>query len=327
MQVRGLRLTLLTVLAALALGEPAVSQEWPRRPVRVIVPFAAGGNSDEVARLIAQHLKATFNQQFVVENRSGAAGAIAAEAVARSPADGYTLLLASLPLIAITPAATKTSFDPVKDFAPISAIGTNPLVLAVDPRLPVRSVGDFVAYAGERRGRLTYAAAGVGSITHLAMTLFLKRSGIEMTAVMYKGGSSNLTDVIAGRVTAGFPNISTILPYAASDMLRPLAVSSVRRAPQLAAVPTLAEAGYPGIDVLNWTGLMAPVGTPQRIVARIAQDVAQATKDPRIVELMTANGVDPLGNTPEEFAAMIASDIPLWAEAVRGAGIAEKQNQ
>ena len=326
MQARGLRLTLLVVLAAVALGEPAVSQEWPQRPVRVIVPFAAGGNSDEVARLIAQHLKATFNQQFVVESRPGAAGAIAAEAVARSPADGHTLLLASLPLIAITPAATKTSFDPIKDFAPVSVIGTNPLVLAVDPRLPVRSVADLVAYAGERRGQLTYAAAGVGSITHLAMTLFLKRSGIEMTAVMYKGGSSNLTDVIAGRVAAGFPNISTILPYAAGDMLRPLAVSSTRRAPQLAAVPTLAEAGYPGFNVLNWTGLMAPAGTPQRIIARIAQDVAQATKDPRIVGLMAANGVDPLGNTPEEFAAMIASDIPLWGEAVRAAGIAEKQN-
>jgi tripartite-type tricarboxylate transporter receptor subunit TctC len=324
MRTPGLRLAMAVVLAAIVSTEPASPQGWPQRPVRIIVPFAPGGNSDDVARLMAQHLGETFGQQFVVENRPGASGAIAAEAVARSPADGYTLLLASLPLIAIMPATTKTSFDPVRDFVPVSAVATNPLVLAVDPRLAVRSLADFVAYARDRRGQLTYAAAGIGSITHLAMALFLKRADIDMTAVMYKGGASNLTDVIAGRVTAGFPNISTILPFAAGDLLRPLAVSSAQRAPRLANVPTFIESGYPGFDVINWTGLMAPAGTPDDVVRRIARDVAQATKDAKIVAPLTANGADPLGNTPEEFAAMIAAEIPLWAEAVKVAGVGEK---
>ena len=313
-----------SVAATIVTTMPAYPQAWPQRPVRIVVPFATGGSSDEVARLVAMHLSAAFGQQFVVESRPGASGAAAAEFVARAPADGHTLLLASVPLIAIMPATVKTSFDAVKDFAPISAIAINPLVLAANPSLPVHSVADLVGYARERPGQLTYAAAGVGTITHLTMTLLAKRAGITMTPVMYRGGSANLSDVIAGRVAACFSNISTILPFTDGKMLRPLAITSAQRSPRLPDVPTLAESGFPDFHVLNWTGLMAPAATPKEIVGRIAREVARATSDPKVAALMIANGATPIGSTPDEFAAMIAADMPMWAEAVRGAGLGER---
>jgi len=324
MQTGYLRIVSFAILVGLAAIGPAHSEDWPQRPVRIIVPYAPGGNADEVARLLARHLGEAFGQPFVVENRPGATGAIAAESVARSPADGYTLFLASLPQIAIMPAAMKTTFDPLKDVVPVSAIATNPMVLVVHPSMPATSVADLVALARQRPGEFTYAAAGVGSMTHLAMALLLKRAGAEMTPVMYKGGSAILTDVIAGHVKAYFLNISGVVPYASSGLIRLLAVSSAQRMPQMPNVPTMIESGYPGFKVLNWTGLMAPAGTPKEIVGRIALEVSRAVKDPKSAALLTASGVDPLGSTPEEFAAMIAADIPLWAEAVKIAGVGEK---
>jgi tripartite-type tricarboxylate transporter receptor subunit TctC len=292
--------------------------------VKIVVPYAAGGNSDEIARWLTPRLSETFGQPFIVENRPGASGVIAAEAVARSPADGYTLFLANLPQIAIVPATMKTSFDPIKDFAPISIIATSPLVLVVNPSVPAKSVEEFVVYARQQGGQLTYAAVGSGSITHLAMTLFMKRAGITMTPVMYKGGAPAVTDVMAGHVKSHFAIVANAVPHAGGEMLRLLAVSSPQRLAQLANVPTLDEAGYPGFKVLNWSGLMAPAGTPREIIDRLAREISGAVKDPRIAALLVASGVDPLGNTPEEFAASIAADIPLWADAVKSAGLAEK---
>ena len=310
----------LAFLAALVTASDAAAQEWPQRPVKVVVPYAAGGNSDEIGHLLAQRLGKTFGQPFVMENRAGASGAIAAEAVARSPADGYTLFLANLPQIAIMPVAMRTSFDP-KDVVPISVIATTPLVLVVHPSLPVKSLPELVSYARDQHGQLTYAAVGSGSITHLAMALFLKRAGVEMTPVMYKGGAPAVTDVIAGHVKAHFAIASNVVPFAAGDMLRLLAVSSAQRLPQIPNVPTMIEAGFPGFKMLNWTGLMAPAGTPKEIVKRLAQEVSRFVKDPDIAARLRAGGLDPLGNTPDEFAAMIAADIPLWAEAVKIAGL------
>jgi tripartite-type tricarboxylate transporter receptor subunit TctC len=322
MLTRCLRLALLIVFAATA--APLHAQEWPQRPVRIIVPFAPGGNADSLARIIGQELGKVLGQSFVIENRPGATGTIAAEAVARSPADGYTLLLASLPLIGIAPAMMKTSFDPVKDFVPISAIATNALIVVVHPSLPVKNVADLMAYARDQHGQLSYAAAGVGSMTHLTMVLLLKRAEVDMTPVMYKGGASMLTDTIAGHVKVYVSNVSTLVPYADSDLLRLLAVSSAQRVAALPRVPTLIESGFPGFEILNWTGLMAPAGTPPEVVNRIAREVSHAVKDPKTAGLLAATGADPLGNTPDEFAAMISAGIPLWAEAVKSAGIQEK---
>jgi tripartite-type tricarboxylate transporter receptor subunit TctC len=322
--VRRLRLALLALCGALALLSAVHAQEWPQRPVKIVVPYAPGGVTDDAARFAARHLGEAFGQPFVVENRPGAAGAIAAEAVARSAADGYTLFLASLPQVAIMPLVTKTSFDPLRDVVPITAIASNPLVLAVHPTLPVKSLADFVAYARDQNGQLTYAALGVGSITHLAMALFLKRARVEMVPIMYKGGAPALTDLLAGHVKSHFATVSGVVPYAASDMLRLLAVSSALRVSQLPDVPTVIESGYPGFQVLSWTGLMAPAGTPKSIIDRVARELSRAVKDPQATAPLTANGLNPLGNTPEEFAAMIATDIPLWAEAVKVAGVGAK---
>jgi tripartite-type tricarboxylate transporter receptor subunit TctC len=324
MHTRCLRLALLFALAAIASTKPLQSQEWPQRPVKIIVPYAVGGNSDEIGRVIARHLSDAFGQPFVVENRPGASGAIAAEAVARSPADGYTLFLASLPQIAIMPAAIKTSFDPLMDVVPISAVATNPLALVVNPSLPVHSVAEFVGYTRERKGQVTYAAVGVAGTTRLAMTIFLKRAEIEMMPVFYKGGAPAVTDLIAGHVNAHFAIASIVMPYATGDMLRFLAVSSAQRVPQLPNVPTMLESGYAGFKLSSWVGLMAPAGIPKEIVGRIAREASRAVKAPKTAALLTASGIDPLGSSPEEFAAMIATDIPLWAEAVKFAGVLEK---
>jgi tripartite-type tricarboxylate transporter receptor subunit TctC len=322
MQTRCLRLALFFVLVAIASTKPVHSQEWPQRPVKIVVPYPVGGSSDEIARVMARHLGDAFGQRFIVENRPGASGAIAAEAVAHSAADGYTLLLASLPQIVMTPLVVKTSFDPLKDVVPICVVATHSLTLVVHPSLPVKSLAEFVAYAREQRGQLTYAAAG--GLSHLGMALFLKRAGVEMTPIMYKGGAPAVTDVIAGHVNAHFAISSIVLPYAAGDMLRFLAVSSPRRLPQIPNVPTIIESGYPGFKLVSWTGLMAPAGTPKEIIARITSEALRAVKDPKTSSMLTAAGLDPAWSSPDEFAAMIAADIPVWGEAVKISGMGEK---
>jgi tripartite-type tricarboxylate transporter receptor subunit TctC len=312
------------VLAALGFTEPAQSQDWPQKPVKVVVPFAAGGNADGIARVIAQHLGDTLGQPFVIENRAGAAGTIATEAVARSPADGYTLLMASPSQIAISPAVTKTRYDPVRDFAPITIVGTNPKVFAIHPGMPVKSLAEFVDYVRKQPNKIAFADTGTGSISHLSTVLFLRRAGLDMFAVNYKAAALIVADIMAGHVPTYFTNLSDVLPYAESGALRLLAVSSGKRAPQIPDVPTFIESGYPDLKILTWNGLMAPAGTPKEIIERIASEVARGVKDPKIAERLIANGVDPLGNSPEEFAATIAADIALWAEAVKIAGVQEK---
>jgi len=271
--------------------------------------------------MLAAQLADLYDQPFVIENRPGASGAIAAEAVARAPADGYTLFLPSLPQVAIMPATMNTSFDPRRDVVPICLVWTTPLALVVHPSLPVTSISEFVDYARRQHGRMIYAAVGSGSITHLAMALFLKRAGVEMTAVMYKGGAPAVTDLIAGHVKAHFALASNVIPYASEGMLRFLAVSSAQRMPQIPNVPTMIEGGYPGFRMLNWTGLMAPAGTSREIVERLSRDVSRTLKDPKIAAQLIAGGVDPQGGTPEQFAQLITEDIQLWGEAISAAGL------
>jgi tripartite-type tricarboxylate transporter receptor subunit TctC len=318
-------LAILAAVVGFSFAQPAQSQGWPQRPVRIIVPYAAGGNTDIIARIIAQRLGEVFGQQFVVENRPSGSGAVGAEAAARSPADGYTLLVAALSQIAIVPAMMKTSYDPVKSFAPISNIGTNPFVLAVHPSIPANTVAEFVDYARRQPDKLAYVSTGPGTMVHLSTVLFLQRAGLEMIPVNYKGGgAAPLTDVLAGHVKVYFANSSVVVPHAASGALRLLAISSEKRAPQIPDVPTMVESGFPGFKALTWNGLFAPAGTPKEIVDRIAKEVARAVQDPKLAERLVSNGVDPLGNSPEEFAAMIAADIAFWGEAVKIAGLEEK---
>ncbi len=324
--MRARQVALFAFIALLALGalDPAQSQTWPQRPVTVVVPFAAGGNTDGIGRSIAQWLSDRLGQQFVVENRAGAGGAIAAEMVAKAPADGYTLFVAALPQIAIVPAISQTRYDPVKDFAPISVVGTNPFVLAVNKDVPVKSVPEFIAYIRKAPQPLSYASAGIGSLNHLSMALFLKLAGIDMIHVPYKGNAPAMSDVVAGHVPAIFTNLSDALPQAAAGSIRLIGVSSETRAPQIPDVPTVAEQGFPTFKTRTWNALMAPAKTDPPIIARVATEVAAAAKDPGFAERLNHLGVDPLGNSPTEFAALIAADIPFWAEAVRIAGVKDQ---
>jgi tripartite-type tricarboxylate transporter receptor subunit TctC len=311
------------ILFLLGPVQPSQSQGWPQRPVRILVPFAAGGNSDIIARTIGQPLSEAFGQQFVIENRPGAAGVLAAEAVARAPADGHTLFMATSSQIAILPAITKIPYDPVKDFVPISIIGTTPYVLAVHAGMQVTTLREFIDHVRARPNQLAYATSGLGSVTHLAMVLFLKRAGLEMIPVAYRGGVA-MNDIVAGHVPAYFTNLSAVVPYATSGGVKLLAVSTEKRAPQIPDVPTLDESGFPGFKILTWNGLMAPAGTPNEIVDRIAREVSRAMQDPKVAERFSSNGVDPLGSSPKEFAATIPEDLALWEEAVKIAGVQEK---
>jgi tripartite-type tricarboxylate transporter receptor subunit TctC len=299
----------------------AQAQLWPQRPVRIIVPYAAGGNSDGMARMVAQRLGDAFGQTFVVENRLGANGAIATEAVARSAADGYTLLWAVTPPVAINPALTKVNYDPIKDFAPISAVAVNAFVLVVNKSFPPKTVAEFIAYVRAQPNKLSYSESGVGSLTHLTMALFLKRAGLQMTNVSYRGNAPALTDVVAGHLPAMFSSIADAIPQAAAGSIRLLAVSSKERAPQLPDIPTVAESGFPGFNVLTWNGLMAPAGTPKEVVDKIAAKIGHSVKDPQFAARLDQYGVDPLGNTPAEFRAMVAADTALWAETVQSLGL------
>jgi tripartite-type tricarboxylate transporter receptor subunit TctC len=317
------KFSLALLATSLALCSAARAQDWPQHPVRVIGPYAAGGNADVLARLTAQRLSEAFGQQFVVENKVGANGTLAAEAVARATPDGYTLMWGVLPPVAIQPAMTKVPYDSIKDFAPISVVGTNPFVLVVNKDVPVKNVKEFVAWVKSQPGKLTYAEGAVGSVTHLAMALFLKRAGISMTNVSYRGNNPALTDVVAGHVPTMFSNVSDALPQIKAGAIRPIAASSEQRVPQLPDTPTVGES-YPGYSAITWNGLMAPAGTPKPIIDKMAAEIAKACKDPKFVERLAKLGADPLGNTPEQFAALIKHDLKTWGEAVEGAGLKMK---
>ena len=316
-------IALITALGAALNGgtTQAQAQPWPQRPVRIIVPYAAGGNSDGMARMVAQRLGDAFGQTFIVENRLGANGAIATEAVARSAADGYTLLWAVTPPVAINPALTKVNYHPIKDFAPISAVAVNAFVLVVNKSFPPKTVAEFITYVREQPNKLAYSESGVGSLTHLTMALFLKRAGLQMTNVSYRGNAPALTDVVAGHLPTMFSSIADAIPQAAAGSIRLLAVSGKERAPQLPNVPTVAESGFPGFNVLTWNGLMAPAGTPEDVVDKIAAEIGHSVKDPQFAARLAEYGVDPLGNTPAEFRAMVAADTDLWAETVQSLGL------
>jgi tripartite-type tricarboxylate transporter receptor subunit TctC len=315
---------LLPMLAVLLAIPSAQAQSWPNKPVTVVVPYAAGGNTDGIARMISQRLSEALGQQFVVENRGGGGGALAADFVARAQPDGYTLFVTAAPVFAIVPKMMKVKYDPLQNFAPISNIATNPFVLVVNKDIPVKSVAGFVAYVKEQKNKLSYGSAGQGSLMHLSMALFLKAAGIDMIHVPYKGNAPALSDVIAGHVPAMFSNLSDALPQIAAGSVRPLAVSGSKRAPQIPDVPTVAESGYPNFNAITWNGLVAPAGTPKEIVEKVAREVAAAVGDTKFVEKLAGYGVDPLGNTPEEFSRMIAADVATWAAALEAAGIQQQ---
>ena len=305
----------------LAMPLLATAQAFPNKPIRIIVPFAAGGNTDGIARLTAERISQSLGQQVVVENKAGANGAIAADFVAQSPPDGYTLFMAAMPVLAILPTITKTKFDPLRDFVPVSNVGSNPFVMAISSTVPAKNVREFVAYAKKNDGKLNFASGGSGSVSHLSPVLFLKRANVNMTHISYKGGAPAVADLLGGQVQMYFGNLSELAPHAEGGKIRIIAVSSLERAKQIPDVPTLAESGYPGFKTLTWNGIVAPAGTPPAIINRVAAAVQSAVSKPEMRARLWQLGVDPIGDTPAQFSQTLRSDITTWAEAAKASNL------
>lgn len=310
------------ILAAmLAAPLAAQAQAWPQKPLKVIVPFPPGGVTDAIARITADWLTQRLGQPVVAENRPGASGAIAAELVARAEPDGYTLLSAATPQLAIVPHVQKINYDPLKDFAPIAIVGTNAFALGCNEKTPVRTLRELVDYAKGRPGQLNFASPGSGSVGHLTMALFLARADVKMEAVLYKGGGPAMADVVAGHVNCYFGNYNELIPHAGGGKMRLLATSGDKRARQLPDVPTVAEQGYPGFRTETWNGYVAPGGTPREVVERIAREIAAGCKDAGFTGRLDKIGVDPVCGAPAQFSQAIRSDLNLWKEAVQAAGV------
>jgi tripartite-type tricarboxylate transporter receptor subunit TctC len=318
-----LKLAALCITAAvLAMAnQAACAQAWPTRPVRLIVPFPAGGAADMMARGMAQRLAEELKQQIVVDNRGGAGGTSAAEAAAKSAADGYTLFFGTMGTQAINPALyPKLRYDPQKDFAPISITHITPRVLVVGPSVAAKSIAELIALAKSHPGQLTYGSAGNGSSSHLSGALFEALAGVSLVHVPYKGSSPLLMDVLAGRVDMTFDSYTVYEEHIKSGKVRALGVTSKVRMGALPSVPTIAEAGLKGYDVSNWLGLLAPAGTPRDVIATLHAALGRAMATPALRAQLTALGIEPAFGTPEEFAALVRAELPKWADIVKRSG-------
>jgi tripartite-type tricarboxylate transporter receptor subunit TctC len=318
------------VLAASAtlLATPAAWAQaaWPTKPVRIVVPFAAGGTTDILARAIAPELSRAFGQQFIVDNRGGAGGNVGAEIVAKSAADGYTLLMGTVGTHGINRALyDKLPFDPIKDFAPVTLVAGVPNVMVMQTEkaraMGINSVGDFIRYAKANPGKLNMASSGNGTSIHLAGELFKSMSRTFMTHIPYRGSGPALLDMLAGNMDVMFDNLPSSMPQIKAGKLKALAVTSAQRSAALPDVPTIEQAaGFRGFDATSWFGLLAPAGTPTEVVNRIQQETARALNSPAVKERLLAQGAIPSGNTPAEFAKHIDSEHKKWANVVKASG-------
>ena len=306
-----------------ALAPPALAQQWPTKPVTIVVPFPAGGNTDTMARLSADYMSRTLGQNFVVENRPTGGGIVASSQVARAEPDGSILYFASAGQLIILPLMQKVNYDPQKDFTPVSIFGTGPFILGVRSNLPAKTMPELIAYAKGHNDRLNVASAGQGSIGHLSAALFGKRAGVNFVFVPYKGGGPAMQALLNHETDIYFGNASELLQHIDGGRIRVLGVSSEKPLPLIPDVPPVATI-FPGFKTSSWNGFFVPSATPPAIVARLEQAVAAATKDPTIRKRLLALGIEPIGNTSKEFAAVIESDRPTYREAVEAAGLLAK---
>lgn len=309
---------------AFAVGALAPAQaqhsDYPNKPIRMVVGVAAGGGADFIARILAQEVGKSLGQAIVVENRPGAGGNIAAELVAKSPADGYTLLMANSSHAINVNLYHNLRFDALKDFAPISQVTANYFYFSVNPALPVKTLGELVTYAKSRNGGMTYASAGNGQGAHLGMELFKKVAHMEAVHVPYNGTAPSLAAVLGQTVDVSLLTPPAVLPNVAGKKLRVLAITGPRRSPSLPDVPTVAESGYPGFEVNNWQGLLAPAGTPPEIIAKLNQATIKALKQPAVVKQLETAGTEPIGSSPEEFKRFLAAEISKWGKVIEQSG-------
>jgi tripartite-type tricarboxylate transporter receptor subunit TctC len=313
--------TLAAVVALAWMAQGAGAQDYPSRPIRIVVPFAPGGGADFVTRSVATPLAQALRQSIVVDNRAGGGGTIGTEVVTSAVPDGYTLVEASATTLAVLPILTKVSYDPVRDLAPITVMGAQTHMVAVHPSLPVKSVKELVALAKGRPGAMNYASSGNGGPNHLGTELFKLAAGIDMIHIPYKGNGPALVDLVAGQVQMGLMTMATTMPFVRSGRLRALAVTSPKRSNVTPDLPTVAELGFPGFEVRSWYGLLAPARTPVPIINKLQQEIAGVLRRQDVLDRFAGDGVEPGGNTPEEFAAFIAAEMKRWGTVVKAAKI------
>jgi tripartite-type tricarboxylate transporter receptor subunit TctC len=320
----GLLASAVALAAALATGVVR-ADDYPSRPIRLVVPYAAGGGADSVARIVAKRVGETIGQAIVIENRGGAGSIIGTELVNKSAPDGYTLLLGQSGPISINPAVYKNlPYDPLKDFAPVAMTTAYPYIMVVSPALGVKTLQQFVALAASKPGALNYGTTGVGAANHLVTELFDSRAGIRMTHIPYRGTALAVTDLIAGQVQMVFADPISALPQVKAGTLLALAVTSRERSPVAPDVPTISESGYPGFDAIGWHGILAPANTPPAIINKLNREIVAALKDPETRTLLEQQAMQTVGNSPQAFASFIKQDIAIWKQVAEQAKVEVK---
>lgn len=317
------RLTLAALAVATTFGAVGVAsaQNYPDRPIRMVLPFPPGGVTDLLARALAEKLAPRLGQPVVVDNRAGAGTVLASDTVARAPADGYTILLAASSLGTAPLLYEKVGYDAIRSFAPITQVASVVHVLVVNPTLPVNSVAELVAHSKQNPDKLSYASTGMGTSTHLEGELFKSMAQASMTHIPYRGSGPALTDLVAGRTQVMFDAWGSSGPFVKAGKLRALAVTTSKRSEVLPELPTVAESGLPGYEAMPWLGLVAPAGTPAAVVERLHREVNEVLKEPDVRERFKAWGLDIIGNTPTEFASFLRRDIDQWTQVIRSANI------
>jgi tripartite-type tricarboxylate transporter receptor subunit TctC len=323
MMARLTRMLWLPALALIGVGTvaPAIAQDYPTRPITLVVPYAAGGGNDTMARIVADKMSRTLGQQIVIENRAGAGGTIATRQVAKSAPDGYTLVIGGTGTLAVNPTLyANVGYDPRKDFAPIGLIGTSALVVLVHPSVPAKTIRELIDLARKDPGKLNYASAGVGSGIHLGTVLFEHMAEVKLTHVPYRGSGPALTDLVGGHVTVYFSSLPPAVQLLRDGKVRALAVTGAQRAKALPDLPTVAEAGLPGYESVLHYGIAAPAGTPRPIIGKLSAALREAVMAPDTQERMAADGTEPLASTPEDYAADIDREETKWSAIVRKSG-------
>jgi len=309
-------------LALFAIPGAAMAQSYPSKPIRLIVPSTPGGSVDTLARTIGPRLSERWGQQVVVDNRPGAGGVIAAELTAKAPPDGYLLMLGTVASLGTNVSLhKKLSYDPVKDFAPVTLVATQNLMLVIHPSVPARSVKELVRFAKSQSGKLSFASAGNGTGSHLSGELFKQLAGVDIVHIPYKGVAPAMVDVISGQVAINFPSILTALPHVRSGRVRALGVTGASRTRAAPELSTMQEAGIKGYESATWYGIVAPVGTPPDIVMKLSTEVAAILKQPETHERLSREGADPVGSSPQEFGRFMQLEIEKWRKVIHAAGI------
>ena len=321
MQMIRLLAGLAAAVATTVVATHAAAQGYPNKPVKMLVPFPPAGATDVVGRFLAQKLGERWGQSVVVENRPGAGGSIGSDLVAKAPADGYTLLMATSSTHSIGPSLSKLPYDPIKDFAPIAHVANVPNVLVVSPTLAAKDIKEFIALAKSKPGQLNFASSGQGTIVHLNGELFKMLAGVDLQHIPYKGTALAIPDLANGQIAMLFDSLASVMPHIRSNRARPIALNGRTRSPLLPDVPTFAEAGMPAFDTYTWFGLFAPAGTPKEIVSKVHDDVLAALQSPDLKERFASVGAEPVGGTSEAFVARILADTAMWAQVIKAAKV------